>query len=125
MGLGNIWRFPYLCQANGGGAFVIPFLVMIVIEGAPLLLLELAVGQRLRKGSYLSWNMIHPLLGGIGIGSTIIGTVIGCYYNVIIAWCLYYLVMSIRVSLIDSQKSTCISIPTVNLIFFVADPALD
>ena len=72
---------------------------MIVVEGAPLMLLELALGQRFRKGSYICWNLIHPWLGGIGIGSTIIGTVIGCYYNMIIAWCLYYLVMSIRVRL--------------------------
>ncbi len=66
------------------------------------MLLELALGQRMRKGSYICWNMIHPCLGGMGIGSTIIGTIIGCYYNMIIAWCLYYLVMSIRVGNVKS-----------------------
>jgi len=72
---------------------------MVVVEGMPLLLLELAVGQRFRRGSYVVWNLIHPYLGGIGLGSSLIGFGIGCYYTIIITWCLYYLVISIRVSL--------------------------
>ena len=76
---------------------MIPFLIMMVLEGMPLLLLELGIGQKFRKGSYIVWNHIHPYLGGIGLGSTVIAIVVGCYYNVIISWCLYYLVMSIRV----------------------------
>merc|ERR1719420_2262938 len=55
VGLGNIWRFPYLCQQNGGGAFVIPFLVMLVVVGMPLLLLELGLGQKLRVGAARAW----------------------------------------------------------------------
>ena len=95
VGLGNVWRFPYLCQKNGGGAFVIPFLVMIALEGMPLMLLELGIGQKMRKGSYVTWNKVHPALGGIGLGSTVIAVVVGCYYNVIIAWCLFYLAKSL------------------------------
>ena len=94
VGLGNIWRFPYLCQQNGGGAFIFPFLIMILLEGMPLMLLELGIGQKMRKGSYIVWNRIHPALGGIGLGSTVIAIVVGCYYQVIIAWCLYYLANS-------------------------------
>ncbi len=63
----------------------------MVLEGMPLVLLELAVGQKFRQGSFGVWNMIHPWLGGIGIGSTVIAVVVGCYYNMIIAWCIYYL----------------------------------
>jgi SNF family Na+-dependent transporter len=73
------------------GAFIFPFLIMMVLEGMPLVLLELAVGQKFRQGSFGVWNMIHPWLGGIGIGSTVIAVVVGCYYNMIIAWCIYYL----------------------------------
>ena len=79
------------------GAFVIPFLIMMVLEGMPLLLLELGIGQKLRKGGYIVWNLIHPWLGGIGLGSTVIAIVVGCYYNVIIAWCIFYLFNSFRV----------------------------
>ncbi|CAG7720271.1 unnamed protein product [Allacma fusca] len=99
VGLGNIWRFPYLCQSNGGGAFLIPFLIMIVLEGAPLLLIELGIGQRLRQGSMRAWSMIHPSIGGIGIASTIVAFLVGLYYNVIITWCFYYLFNSFQKTL--------------------------
>jgi len=99
VGLGNIWRFPYLCQKNGGGAFIIPFLVMMVLEGMPLLLLELGIGQKMRTGSFGVWNRVHPLLGGIGLGSTVVAMIVGCYYNVIIAWCLFYLYNSLSTTL--------------------------
>ena len=81
------------------GAFIIPFLVMMVLEGMPLLLLELGIGQKMRTGSYGVWNRVHPWLGGIGLGSTVVAIIVGCYYNIIIAWCLYYLFMSFKVRL--------------------------
>ncbi|XP_076062086.1 sodium- and chloride-dependent transporter XTRP3 isoform X3 [Oratosquilla oratoria] len=95
VGLGNVWRFPYLMQKNGGGAFLIPYLIMMVIEGAPLFLLELGLGQRLRQGSMGVWNLISPWWWGIGIASTIVSFLVGLYYNVIIAWCFYYLYNSV------------------------------
>jgi SNF family Na+-dependent transporter len=67
---------------------------MMVLEGMPLVLLELAAGQKFRQGAYGVWNMIHPWLGGIGVGSTVIAVIVGCYYNMIIAWCIYYLINS-------------------------------
>uniref|UniRef100_G1U6T3 Transporter n=1 Tax=Oryctolagus cuniculus TaxID=9986 RepID=G1U6T3_RABIT len=66
VGLGNVWRFPYLCQSHGGGAFMIPFLILLVLEGIPLLYLEFAIGQRLRKGSVGVWSAVHPTLKGVG-----------------------------------------------------------
>ncbi|XP_060524418.1 sodium- and chloride-dependent transporter XTRP3 isoform X2 [Cylas formicarius] len=91
VGLGNIWRFPYLCQQNGGGAFLIPFAVMLILEGIPLFLIELGIGQKMRQGSLGVWNTIHPWLGGIGISSCIVTFFVALYYNVIITWCFYYL----------------------------------
>ncbi|KAL6073009.1 hypothetical protein STEG23_010735 [Scotinomys teguina] len=66
VGLGNIWRFPYLCQTYGGGAFLIPYFIALVFEGIPLFYIELAIGQRLRKGSIGVWKTISPYLGGVG-----------------------------------------------------------
>jgi len=69
------------------GAFLIPFLIMVIIEGAPLLLIELGIGQRLRQGSLGTWNMIHPSIGGIGIASTIVAfpcwTLLQRYYYLV------------------------------------------
>ncbi|WAR13329.1 S6A18-like protein [Mya arenaria] len=96
VGLGNVWRFPYLAQKNGGGAFLIPYTLMLAIEGIPIFYLELAVGQRLRKGAIGAWNDISPYLGGIGIASAIVSFWVAFYYNTIIGWCLYYLVQSFR-----------------------------
>lgn len=64
VGLGNVWRFPYLAQKNGGGAFLIPYFVMLAVEGIPIFYLELAIGQRLRKGAIGVWNQVSPYLSG-------------------------------------------------------------
>uniref|UniRef100_A0A672Q210 Transporter n=1 Tax=Sinocyclocheilus grahami TaxID=75366 RepID=A0A672Q210_SINGR len=72
VGLGNVWRFPYLCQKNGGGAYLLPYLILLVLIGIPLFFLELAVGQRIRRGSIGVWNYISPRLGGIGFASCLV-----------------------------------------------------
>ncbi|KAK7139606.1 hypothetical protein R3I93_016675 [Phoxinus phoxinus] len=90
VGLGNVWRFPYLCQIYGGGAFLIPYLIALVFEGLPLLYLELAIGQSLRKGSIGVWHSISPLLGGLGVASMILSFLVGLFYNTILAWVLWY-----------------------------------
>uniref|UniRef100_A0A672YLI7 Transporter n=1 Tax=Sphaeramia orbicularis TaxID=375764 RepID=A0A672YLI7_9TELE len=90
VGIGNVWRFPYLCQIYGGGAFLIPYLIALVFEGLPLLYLEMAIGQRLRLGSIGAWNSISPFLGGVGIASMIVSLLICLFYNTIMAWILWY-----------------------------------
>uniref|UniRef100_A0A8C8DVX3 Transporter n=1 Tax=Oryzias sinensis TaxID=183150 RepID=A0A8C8DVX3_9TELE len=96
VGIGNVWRFPYLCQIYGGGAFLIPYLIALVFEGLPLLYLELAIGQRLRKSSIGVWTSISPLLGGVGIGSMIVSFLVSMFYNTILAWVLWYLFHSFQ-----------------------------
>lgn len=76
------------------GAFLIPYTIMLAIEGIPIFYMELAIGQRLRKGAVGAWSDISPYLGGIGIASALVSFWVGFYYNTIIAWCLYYLVQS-------------------------------
>lgn len=96
VGLGNIWRFPYLAQTYGGGAFLIPYLLMLVFEGIPLFFIELAIGQRLRRGSMKAWERFHPYLKGIGFASMLTSFLIGLYYNTIVAWCFWYLFNSFQ-----------------------------
>ncbi|XP_046720519.1 sodium-dependent neutral amino acid transporter B(0)AT2 [Silurus meridionalis] len=94
VGLGNVWRFPYLCQKNGGGAFLLPYVILLFLIGIPLFFLELAVGQRMRRGSIGIWNYISPRLGGLGFASCLTCLFVGLYYNVIIGWSVYYLSQS-------------------------------
>ncbi|RWS26522.1 sodium-dependent neutral amino acid transporter B(0)AT3-like protein [Leptotrombidium deliense] len=96
VGLGNVWRFPYLAQKNGGGAFLIPYFIMLAIEGIPVFYLELAVGQRLRKGAIGAWNLVSSYMGGIGISSAVVSFNVALYYNTIIAWCIFYLLHSFQ-----------------------------
>uniref|UniRef100_A0A8C4NJA1 Transporter n=1 Tax=Eptatretus burgeri TaxID=7764 RepID=A0A8C4NJA1_EPTBU len=63
VGLGNVWRFPYLCYVNGGGVFLIPYVLMVVISGMPCFVMEVALGQFMRKGGIAMWG-IAPLFRG-------------------------------------------------------------
>jgi len=96
VGLGNIWRFPYLAQSYGGGAFLIPYIIMLIVEGIPLFFIELALGQRMRRGPIKVWTRFHPYLKGIGFASMITAFFIGLYYNTIVAWCFWYLFNSFQ-----------------------------
>lgn len=70
---------------------------MLILEGIPLFLIELGIGQKMRLGSLGVWNTIHPWLGGIGISSCIVTLFVTLYYNVVITWCFFYLLNSFRV----------------------------
>ncbi|TDH12220.1 hypothetical protein EPR50_G00069740 [Perca flavescens] len=96
VGLGNVWRFPYLCQMHGGGGFLIPYFIMLILEGIPLFYLELAVGQKMRLGSIGAWTAISPYLGGVGLASVVTSLYLCLYYNVINAWSFWYLFHSFQ-----------------------------
>ncbi|ESO88414.1 hypothetical protein LOTGIDRAFT_219163 [Lottia gigantea] len=95
VGLGNIWRFPYLCYKSGGGAFFIPYTIFLVLCGIPVFFLEVSYGQFSSLSPVAVWRM-SPLFKGIGIGMVLVSSIVCIYYNVIIAWTLYYLVMSFQ-----------------------------
>ncbi|KHJ94376.1 hypothetical protein OESDEN_05698, partial [Oesophagostomum dentatum] len=59
--LGNIWRFPSVCYKHGGGAFLIPYLVMLLVGGLPMFYMELALGQFHRSGCVSIWRKVCPL----------------------------------------------------------------
>ncbi|TKC39049.1 hypothetical protein EI555_017328, partial [Monodon monoceros] len=96
--LANVWRFPYLCYKNGGGAFLVPYLLFMVIAGMPLFYMELALGQFNREGAAGVWK-ICPILKGVGYTVILISLYIGFFYNVIIAWALHYLFSSFTTEL--------------------------
>lgn len=103
VGLGNVWRFPYLCYKNGGGVFLIPYVLFIFLGGIPIFFLEIALGQFMKAGSINVWN-IAPLFKGLGFASMVIVFFCNTYYIMVLAWGFYYLIKSFNSTL---PWSTC------------------
>ncbi|XP_077450096.1 sodium- and chloride-dependent GABA transporter 2-like [Stigmatopora argus] len=94
IGLGNMWRFPYLCYKNGGGAFLIPYLIFLFACGVPVFFLETALGQYTSQGGVTCWRKISPLFEGLGYGTQVIVTLLNFYYIIVLAWGMFYLSFS-------------------------------
>jgi len=95
IGLGNIWRFNYVCYKNGGGAFLIPYLTALVVAGISLLLLEYAVGHRTRGSAPVAYKQVGKgweWVGWMTINIAMFGILI--YYAVVLAWCANFLTYS-------------------------------
>ncbi|RTG82876.1 uncharacterized protein DC041_0001028 [Schistosoma bovis] len=92
--LANVWRFPYVCFTNGGGAFLIPYFIVMICSATPMFYLELILGQKHRRGAISLWD-ICPMFRGVGIAQVIISYIVAFYYNTISAWSLYFLFVSI------------------------------
>ncbi|WP_058234958.1 sodium-dependent transporter [Devriesea agamarum] len=94
VGLGNIWRFPYVAYENGGGAFMIPYLVALLTAGIPLLFIDYAIGHRWRSSPPLAYRRLARKTEAIGWWQVLVSFVIAVYYAVIIAWAASYMVFS-------------------------------
>ncbi len=99
IGLGNIWKFPYLVGENGGAAFILLYLICVLIVGLPVVIAEILIGRSAQKnpvGSYRDLSHNNPfwiIVGGLGVFT---GFLILSYYNVIAGWCLGYVIESIK-----------------------------
>ncbi|XP_034407781.1 sodium- and chloride-dependent GABA transporter 3-like [Cyclopterus lumpus] len=89
VGLGNVWRFPYLCYKNGGGVFLLPYCFFAVLCGVPLFLMETVIGQYTQEGTITCWTKLCPLAQGAGY-STIVIQLYSRFYIIILAWALLY-----------------------------------
>ena len=98
IGLGNIWRFPGVAYSNGGGAFMIPYIIALLAVGVPVLLLDYALGHRYRGSSPAVFRRVSARFEWLGWWHVVICFVIMTYYVVIVAWALRYTVFSLTIA---------------------------
>ena len=101
VGLGNIWKFPYIAGQNGGGAFVLVYLLCVILVGMPVMMSEILLGRRGRRNPVATMALLGEEEGGsrqwqwIGVAGVVAGVLILSYYSVIAGWTLAYIPKSI------------------------------
>ena len=101
VGLGNIWKFPYIAGQNGGGAFVVVYLICVFLIGMPVMMSEILLGRRGRRNPVATMALLGEEEGGsrqwqwIGVLGVVAGILILSYYSVIAGWTLAYVHKSI------------------------------
>ncbi|MBO5310480.1 MAG: sodium-dependent transporter [Bacteroidales bacterium] len=108
VGLGNLWRFPYLVGENGGAAFIIVYILLSFFICLPIFVSEFVIGRRSQKNAYAAFR---DLSGGsewrwIGLFTVIVPLIVLSYYSVIGGWSVEYLLKSLTFSFSDASRST-------------------
>ena len=107
IGTGNIWRFPRMVGANGGGSFLVPWLIFLFLWSVPLIIAEFALGKRSRTGTVGTFRIFAgPKFAWMGLWTAWISTAIGFYYAVVTGWCLNYFQTAIRGGLSEGVDTT-------------------
>lgn len=105
VGLGNIWRFPGVAYENGGGAFMVPYLVALLTAGIPILFLDYALGHRFRGGAPQAFRRVKGWLESLGWFQVMICILIAVYYAVVVAWAGSFFVYSFGLDWGDDAAS--------------------
>ena len=105
IGLGALWRFPYIAGKHGGAAFLLVFLLSVLAVGIPAMLAEFAVGRRTRRNAVGAFRSISKKWSWLGYSGVICAVLISGYYYIISGWSLEYLVNSVSGSLFSSEFS--------------------
>lgn len=92
VGLGNIWRFPYLAAKDGGGTFILVYIILALTFGFTLLTTEIAIGRKTAQGPLTAYGKIHEKWTGLGVLAWMVPIIILPYYCTIGGWVLKYLV---------------------------------
>ena len=90
IGLGNIWRFPYVAASNGGGAFLFPYLFAIITAGIPIMILEFTIGHKFRGGAPVALGRMRKKWEWLGWFQAAVAFFITVYYMAVVAWALSY-----------------------------------
>ncbi|MBN1476972.1 hypothetical protein JXA47_09475, partial [Candidatus Sumerlaeota bacterium] len=105
IGLGNIWRFPYIAYENGGGVFLVPYFIALFLVGIPLMMLEFGLGHKMRlafPGALRRIDRRFTWIGWWAVTFVMFGIVI--YYCVVIAYCVCYFLMSFKTVVVEGAS---------------------
>lgn len=91
VGVGNIWRFPYLCAKDGGGLFLLIYLILVLTFGFVLLTTDVAIGRKTKQNALNAYAALHKKWRFLGFLTFLVPTLIMTYYSVIGGWILKYL----------------------------------
>ena len=97
VGLGNLWKFPYITGENGGGAFVLVYLLCILLVGLPIMVAEVLLGKMTQRAPVGAFSELAPKSPWVGVGwlGVIAGFVILSYYSVVAGWAMHYVYLSV------------------------------
>ncbi|MFO8001644.1 MAG: sodium-dependent transporter [Marinilabilia sp.] len=112
IGLGNIWRFPYILGENGGGAFLLVYLLFVLIIGVPVMISELLIGRKAQQNVFGAFRKLAPrqhwyLIGVMGVGAAFL---ILSFYSVVAGWTLQYVYLSITDALSGNSPSEMVAV---------------
>lgn len=99
VGLGNVWRFPFSAYENGGGAFLLPYIIILFLVGRPVYFLEMCLGQFARKSSLKTFELFCPILKGVGFGQLFVCLCGASYYGSLLVLAIFYLAHSFSANL--------------------------
>lgn len=105
VGLGNLWRFPYIAFENGGGAFLLPYFIALLTAGIPLLLAEYALGARSKAGAPHAMRDVHKKFEWVGWWAVLTGFVILTYYMAVMAWSWVFMAKSFTLPWADNAEA--------------------
>lgn len=120
VGLGNLWKFPYLAHANGGGIFILIYMIFAFLIGIPVLLAELAIGRNGRKNAVDSCKAINPKWGFAGLMGVICSVLVLSFYGVVGGWTLKWLFSSFSSNIFSENYFSEYSAKTVEPIIWQA-----
>ena len=104
IGLGNIWRFPYTTASNGGGAFLIAYIIALLTAGIPIMILEFGLGHKMKRSAPGAFKKLGANWEWLGWWQAAISFVIAVYYTAIIGWAMSYMMYSLNLSWGEDTK---------------------
>lgn len=104
VGLGNIWRFPYLAAKDGGGMFLVVYIILALTFGFTLLITEVAIGRRTKQSPLTAYGKLHSKWKGLGIVACLVPAIIMPYYCVIGGWVVKYLMVYLTGDGVNAAK---------------------